>query len=644
MLKESAVASIGEQGLLLPTRIKAALAANDRLKLHLSVIQAAVQHAEKPKAGVLDLSHEQAAAGVKESWIDEMVAGAVRSADVYFLPGLPMFCAAVASDLGVMAKPVVETARATSWQARCAHWMEWLRTFQDEALSKENFALLERGDRDHGDSVHLLVMDLHKQLNRLAATLATEEIDGAHAWNLQARDRERVAAFMRGIHRTANLKFDHPGLDTAATRDGNRLVLQNDIGTNDAHVLVMQVENFRITLTYSDLHQSRFEFFRRMLGELGAAWSVIEPRMSPDLNAGATYFVGTANFACDNAAALDRALEEIGARIVFLIDWNRARKRLQQFVSKPVAIEVLATVARLEAGHMAWLKAGGERMLFTVMQAAGDGIFRLGDRLDAVLGESGAREFLVNAMSLSSRALLNGQPVALIEDEVRVMLTRQLQDRASEFDIAGEHAGYCHELAAAVRDTLAHGCKRNETAKITVREKTWERRADEFVEQAREAARRHPRWQSFASLIAVADDIADELEEANYLLGLIAEDHQDALRHGVQRLMLEMASTVLKATEDYVKALTIARSLARTDDLDASNAFLDATWRVVLAERSCDEQLRALRRIILKELSHPAEMMLASDLAHCIEAASDALMVASFALREVVLARKGAVS
>jgi len=62
MLKESAVESIGEQGLLLPTRIKAALAANDRLKLHLSVVQAAVQHADKPKSGPLDLSHEQAAA------------------------------------------------------------------------------------------------------------------------------------------------------------------------------------------------------------------------------------------------------------------------------------------------------------------------------------------------------------------------------------------------------------------------------------------------------------------------------------------------------------------------------------------------------------------------------------------------------
>ena len=52
---------------------------------------------------------------------------------------------------------------------------------------------------------------------------------------------------MRGPNRTAPLEFDHPGLDWAATRDGKRLLLQNDIGTDDAHVLVVQVEDKWIT-------------------------------------------------------------------------------------------------------------------------------------------------------------------------------------------------------------------------------------------------------------------------------------------------------------------------------------------------------------------------------------------------------------
>ena len=43
--------------------------------------------------------------------------------------------------------------------------------------------------------------------------LASEVIDGANAWDLQPQDRARVAAFMRGLNRTAMLKFDHPGLE-----------------------------------------------------------------------------------------------------------------------------------------------------------------------------------------------------------------------------------------------------------------------------------------------------------------------------------------------------------------------------------------------------------------------------------------------
>ncbi len=49
-----------------------------------------------------------------------------------------------------------------------------------------------------------------------------------------------VAAFMRGVDRTRALKFNHPGLETSAVRSGSRLVIQNDIGTTDAHIVVIR--------------------------------------------------------------------------------------------------------------------------------------------------------------------------------------------------------------------------------------------------------------------------------------------------------------------------------------------------------------------------------------------------------------------
>src|SRR6185369_15931504 len=172
---------------------------------------------------------------------------------------------------------------------------------------------LTRGRRDEGDSLHLLVMDLHKQINRLATDLASEVIAGANVWELRDEDRPLVAAFMRGLNRTAVLKFDHPGLDTAATRDGERLLLQNDIGTNDAHVLVIQVQERTITLTYSDLHRPRFDFFAQRLTRFGAQWGETDSRVTPGLNEGAAYSIGTARFPCADDASLDRALEGIGS-------------------------------------------------------------------------------------------------------------------------------------------------------------------------------------------------------------------------------------------------------------------------------------------------------------------------------------------
>ena len=662
MLKESAIATLGEHSLLLPAWIKSALAANDRIKLYLSVIQAAVLHADRPEAAIIDLSQERAAAGVREEWIDEVAVSAARSGDVIFLPELPRLAQTLATDLRIMARPLVEgTNRDLAKDLKSAHggiatrldqWTAWLATLGSEHLSAEAVTRLESGDRKAGDSVHILVMDMHKLINRLAATLTGEDIDGAHVWNIAGEDKERIAAFMRGLHRTAPLKFDHPGLDTAATRDGDQLVIQNDIGTNDAHVLVVHVSAKHVTLTYSDLHRTRFRFFRELLSEIGATWSVVEPHVTPGLNAGTAYFVGTARFDCRDTAEIDQALEGLGARIVFLIDWNRARKRLRQFVDKDQAIAILAEAARKEAGHIGWLRSGGERLVFSVMQSVGDGLFRLGDRLDDVLSEAESREFLLHALVLSSHAQLERQPVTLVEDELRMMLTRQVRSRASEFDLVAEHAAYCQELAQAVRNALLRGFTgtapesgidpADEQDGLVTRAKGWERRADDIVTQMRTALQRHPSRERFVRLVVLADDVADALEEAAFLVSLLNE-HAGSPAERVRQAVLRLSDTVLGAVQDYVRALAIARTLGqpRADqhDLDDSSEFLDATWRVVLAEIRCDEEWRAARRLILRDLKVPAELMLTSDLASSLELASDRLMSVSYALRSIVLDR-----
>ena len=631
MEKSDAVATLGEQApalasLLRPAQVRAALKANDRLKLYLSVLQAAHAHAHHPREAALDLSREIAAADItvraEADWLHDLPATAASEADgALRVPDLPRLALRLADDLGVMARPLVEGDGAdAAFAERVTHWQAELNALSGPVLAAAQIEALTHGQRARGDSLHIMVMDLHKALNRLAAGLSTDRIDGAHCWQLAGddSDRPRIAAFMRGLNRTAPLKFDHPGLDTAATRDGDKLLIQNDIGTNDAHVLVIQVDTAAapqvITLTYSDLHRQRFAFFQRLLAEVGAHWGQAEQRTTQGLNQGDAYHVGTARFEAHDETELAQQLEGIGERIVFLIDWNRARKRLLHFVSREGAVAVLEASTRARAGHMAWLNAGAERLIWDAMAAQGPSQFRLGDRLDQVLGEAEARDFLAGVLI---NAAHHPNAPALLLDQTQAQLARRLRGRRGDDDLLEEHAAYCHALAQGLRDALAHGLERDAPAaeRLAARAKAWERHADQLVVHARE--------------------LAEHVDATPAIDGWTAP---------VRQVLTELADAVLNAVQDHVKALAVARTLGEASAGDDQSEYLSAAWRVQQAERHCDELLRRARRELAtqcREQPDAVALTLGNELAAAIEQASDALLTLGWGLRERTMQRMG---
>ena len=631
MEKSDAVATLGEQApalasLLRPAQVRAALKANDRLKLYLSVLQAAHAHAHHPREAALDLSREIAAADItvraEAGWLHDLPATAASEADgALRVPDLPRLALRLADDLGVMARPLVEGDGAdAAFAERVTHWQAELNALSGPVLAAAQIEALTHGQRARGDSLHIMVMDLHKALNRLAAGLSTDRIDGAHCWQLAGddSDRPRIAAFMRGLNRTAPLKFDHPGLDTAATRDGDKLLIQNDIGTNDAHVLVIQVDTAAapqvITLTYSDLHRQRFAFFQRLLAEVGAHWGQAEQRTTQGLNQGDAYHVGTARFEAHDEAELAQQLEGIGERIVFLIGWNRARKRLLHFVSREGAVAVLEASTRARAGHMAWLNAGAERLIWDAMAAQGPSQFRLGDRLDQVLGEAEARDFLAGVLINAGR---HPNAPALLLDQTQAQLARRLRGRRGDDDLLEEHAAYCHALAQGLRDALAHGLERDAPAaeRLAARAKAWERHADQLVVHARE--------------------LAEHVDATPAIDGWTAP---------VRQVLTELADAVLYAVQDHVKALAVARTLGEASAGDDQSEYLSAAWRVQQAERHCDELLRRARRELAtqcREQPDAVALTLGNELAAAIEQASDALLTLGWGLRERTMQRMG---
>jgi uncharacterized protein Yka (UPF0111/DUF47 family) len=322
---------------------------------------------------------------------------------------------------------------------------------------------------------------------------------------------------------------------------------------------------------------------------------------------------------------------------VFLIDWNRARKRLLPFVGKNAAITILQDAAHYEYGHRAWLQAGGEFLIYDAMQAAGPGAFRIGDRLDTVLGETDAHDFLLDVMRVASRALRRSQHTAVIADEVHLLLDERVKQHSNKFDLLDEHAGYCHALAAAVSDALARDSvgDQEEATALAARAKVWERQADHLVMQAREQGKRQPAWRPFGRIVELSDDIADDLEDAAYLISLIAGGHQQGWHAEVRQSLCQLADEVLAAMQEHIKALAIARSLSVTSDAGDGDAFVAASWNVLYAERKCDELFRQGRRILLDTTTDAATLMLTNDLASTLESASDRLLAAGYALREV---------
>ena len=643
MEKESAVASLGQSTLLLPAWIKAALQANDRLKLYLSVLQSAAQRVAHPATNSVDWTREITHLKLNQAtWLKDVSATAYLQGQTLIVPQLTLWLDALAADLGIMARPVCDLAehKHPALAARRDFWLKKIEALnEEEGLNPQALNDLTHGNRQGSDSFHLLVMDLHKQLNAMAIAVATEDVDGAHVWQIADGDRPLIQAFMRGLARTAPLKFNHPGLDTAVTRDGKRLLIQNDIGTNDAHVLVIEVEKRTITLTYSDLHVARFGFFRQMLEGIGFEWTVFDPRTTDGLNEGKPYQVGNAVLKAADSDALQQALEAVGSRIVFVIDWNRARKRLQAFVRKPVALAVLRFAAEQDLGHMAWLLAGGDQLVFDAMQAVDGEAFRIGERLDQVLGEAATQNFLQDLLRVASVKLREQLPVALIADEARLLLARELQRRSHEYDLLAEHAAFCHAIALALSEGLEFA---SSTADGLQRAKDWERKADHVLMEARSRAERQPRWLPMVQLLESMDDTADALEEASFIHSMTLSPPLSGLPPAVNAVLGELADTTLAAIQDQIKAIEIARHMSEQADPADSEAFLQALWRMLRAERICDDLLRTSRVRIIETLhSSPVACALATELASTIENATDSLLSAGYALRKLVFNKSG---
>ena len=460
-MKGEVLEQLGESALILPDLINRGLAANDRIKYFLTLLQSARDHAEHPERAAPSLQAEREASRVDDVSFDAVIAGSSRDGEQRLhIPGATRLHTLIADDIRRMLEPLKagwgsapdagEPGPYQTLSQRFDRLLDSLSPPEADRVSPAYVDALTRATREAGDGVHALLMDLHRELNRLQARIASESVDGAQVYDITDADRALVAAFMAGVNATAPLKFDHPGLGTTATRAGDRLVIQNDIGTTDAHVLVLHVVGLTLSVTYTDVHAARLRFFQSLLTPLSVQWNPSSAQSSP------AFELAVGQVTVNDVDELAERLSGVGSRLVFLIDWNRARKRLSRFLKKSDAIAVLTWAAEHNVGHRAFLQLGDVRLVYTAMERAARAQIRYGARLDEILGRNAAQTFLQAVLRIAADGLREHKSVRLVQDEIQAeLLTHFQSSEQGALKLAMDHAMLIAGLAELVRDALA---------------------------------------------------------------------------------------------------------------------------------------------------------------------------------------------
>ena len=639
-MKSEIIEQLGQLDLLLPSLIAEGLAANDRVKLRLSILQAAAHRARDPKNARFDLARECRDTGLDPVATETLVnqATLVRG-DRISAPGLANLGAGIWHDMKAILRAVKagDAAAADPNVARLAA-IQASAPFDssDDVALEQIIRLTWLSDRNGSDSLHGLIMDLHKALNRLAAEHAEEVLAGAHVHALLPQDRPAVEAFMRGVDSTKKLKFGHPGLATTAARANGRLTIQNDIGETDAHVVVIGVETSTVTVTYTDVHLARAKFFIGLFRNFAVDWSGLERKSETGLGDDGAFYLVSGRFQFDDDTRRNDFLESLGALLVFLIDWNKARKILREWVSKTDAVHVLSWAALHRVGHRAFLELGGSELVASAVHHATPTRIGFGERLDRTLGRDAAIDFLKIVMRVSAEALLQGGSVRLARDRIEAALVAHLQgvDRAL-LAIVIRQAGLAREIASGISrficDRRAH--RSFDSAALAERARRIEEKADRIALEARSEVARFGADRGIERLVNQIEDAIDELEQAAFVASLVPAEIAPELLEP----LTDLGAATVSGAEAAAIGVAAAAEVPDGHRVDTEDA-LAAVGRLIDIEHQADAAERAVTAKILTGELDLKTALSVLELARALERTTDRLAAFGHLLRAHVLA------
>ena len=645
--KTQIVDFLGDQALVLPALLDAAIVGNERAKYVLSLFQMAASHAEHPEeGGAPPLKADREGCEIADPTFDRSVGASVTDGRGNFhIPSAHRLVAVLDESMEAMLAPLSLLANGSKesaalhaqYRRRLDRLVNARPTIIDDMLSGETIASMTSGRPASGDGFHILIMDLHKEINRLQSEQSTEVVQGAKAYGVTEGDRSLIKAFMTGVNRTAPLKFDHIGLATTAARSGSALLIQNDLGTTDAHVLVVRITETTGVVAHTDIHLQRLRFFQSLLEETGIRWDELRSHQGSAIAEGDLFYVARGRFEAQDNQALDKFMERLGSRLVFLIDWNKARKRLRLLVPNERAVKILRWAADRDLGHRAFLDLGGERLVYDALEQAVKTPLRYGEPLHEMIGAEVAQDYLCYVLQTAATGLLKGQSAALIRDQVRAEVLNHFRSAEQRLlGDAGRHASIIVQLANGLRTALRQGVATSNDllAQNAVRAKLAETRADEIVKETRLTVRRIPGTEVFRRILEVADDAADDLEESAFLAGLLS---RRVMCTNLPAPLLGLADLLAEGAQAFQRAIAAAQYVHRGGPRENMQQFLEAIDQMVRVEHQTDERERAVTAALVGSDIDTRDFHLIDGIADHLESAADALLHASLMLREHVL-------
>ncbi len=188
------------------------------------------------------------------------------------------------------------------------------------------------------------------------------------------------------------------------------------------------------------------------------------------------------------------------------------------------------------------------------------------------------------------------------------------------------------QLAKALLESLGNPPRRD--GDLRRRAASWETAADRMVERVRGLARHSPRAQLYARLLGEADDVADYMEEAAFLLSLPpATGNAGAARAP----LLSLAALLVAGGQHWAKCLESAAHLERGSSRENLQRFLDAVDRVVTLEHQSDDAEREVMTALFADGIDFRQLHLLTLVAQSLEHAADALARCALLLRDHVL-------